>query len=388
MRRLLFVSNGIGEDLIASRVIAELDCGDRQITAYPLVGTGVYPPAIRLLDPRRAMPSGGFSMREGFRGLADDLRAGLVAHWWAQRRTLAAHRGQFDLVVAVGDVYCLWMAAHADPRPAFVATADSIRMGPFGWKARQVMRQSARQIFARDPDTAVALQAHGLPALALGNIMLDLLQPGGETFGLARGEPVVLLLPGSRGDAPHNAALLAHAAAAIADAAADARFLVAVAPTVQEEHVRRALAACPGATAIDDHTVRVGASRLRLTRAFADALARATVVMGMAGTAHEQAAAMGCPVVAFPGQGAQFGPQFLRLQQRLLGDALIPAKNWQEAAAIVVGLLRNPDERARRGAAGRERMGPPGGAARVADHLRAALDGNPEYGHRRGSTRG
>jgi uncharacterized protein (TIGR03492 family) len=144
--------------------------------------------------------------------------------------------------------------------------------------------------------------------------------------------------------------------------------------------MRRALASYPGATMISEVEVLIGAARLLLTTAFADALAHAAVVLGMAGTAHEQAAAMGRPVVGFPGQGAQFGPQFLRSQRRLLGDALIAARTWRDAADTVVHLLQHPEERARRGAAGRDRMGPPGGAARVADRLRSLADVLPRAG--------
>jgi hypothetical protein len=56
-------------------------------------------------------------------------------------------------------------------------------------------------------------------------------------------------------------------------------------------------------------------------------------------------------------------------QQRLLGDALVATRDWREAAAAVVRLLRDPAERARRGAIGRDRMGPPGGAQRIANAL-------------------
>jgi uncharacterized protein (TIGR03492 family) len=372
-RRILFVSNGVGEDMIAARIIDELPGQDMAITAYPLVGSGVYPASIPLLDPRRDMPSAGFSFRAGSRGLIADVRAGLVGHWRSQRRTLRAQRGRFDLVVTVGDVYCLWMAAHAHPSPVLVATADSVRAGRFGWQAVWVMRRCARQIFARDPDTAAALRADGLPAVSLGNIMLDLLTPRGETFGLSPDVPVVVLLPGSRPDAVGNARLLGQTAAAVAEDMPGVEFLLAVAPTLTEATLRDALQALPGTLTDADGTLRIGRARVRLTQAFADALARGWVVLGMAGTAHEQAAALGRPVVGFPGHGAQFGPQFLQAQRRLLGDALVPARDWRDAAQAVVRLLRDAGERERRGTVGRERMGPPGGAQRTAAALRTLI---------------
>jgi hypothetical protein len=62
------------------------------------------------------------------------------------------------------------------------------------------------------------------------------------------------------------------------------------------------------------------------------------------------------------------------MQHRLLGEALIPTRDWQEAVAATVRLLRDPDERERRGAGGRARMGPPGASARISAALLEMLD--------------
>lgn len=349
---LLFVSNGYAEDLIAAEIIRHLP--PAEVVAYPLVGTGAYPPGVRLLDPRRSLPSAGFAFRAGLRGLGADLRAGVIRLWFAQRAALARRRDRHDLVVAVGDTYCLWMASTASRRVAFVSTADSVRITPFGPLAMVGLRRFARRIFARDRETAAALQRHGLPAECLGNVMMDLVRASGTVFPVPPEAPVVTLLPGSRHDAPENAAALARAAGAIAAAVPGVRFLLVLAPTVPEEAVRARLGAAPA---------------IHVTTAFADAVERAALVMGFAGTAHEQAAGLGRPVVAFPSRGPQFSPPFLTAQARLLGDALVATRNWQEAAAAAVRLLRDPAERLRRGAAGREVMGPPGAAARIAAAL-------------------
>jgi hypothetical protein len=277
----------------------------------------------------------------------------MVKHWLEQRRALAAQRGRFDLAVAVGDVYCLWMACLAAPRAALVATADSVRTGAFGPPARWVLRRHAEAVFARDPETAAALSAMGLPARWEGNVMMDLLEYAGDTFGLAPETPVVTLLPGSRRDSPDNAGLLGRTVEAVAREAPDARFLLALAPGIPAASVQE----------------RMVFPLVQLTRSFADAVNRACVVVGMAGTANEQAAGLGKPVVVFPGAGAQFGPGFLRTQHRLLGEAVVPARDWREAADAVVRLLRDPSERDRRGSVGRQHMGPPGGADRIASAL-------------------
>ncbi|MBI3975596.1 MAG: hypothetical protein HY334_04315, partial [Armatimonadetes bacterium] len=370
MIRLLSVSNGHGEDLIAAEILRHLD--DLEVTAFPLVGLGdAYPAALPRLEPRRAFPSGGFAFRHGQPSLLDDLRAGFIRFWFAQRATLRAQQGRVDLTLAVGDVYCLFMASRAGAPVVLVASADSIHNGPYGPLQLRVMRRAVR-VFARDADTAAWLAARGIPAAYLGNVMLDCLRPAGAgDFDLPAGRPVVTLLPGSRSDAPHNAALLAEVAARVARARPEAVFLLSLAQTVDAEEV---------AGALRDAGVRVAngeavleEARLRLTRAFAAAIARATVVVGLAGTANEQAAGLGKPVVAFPGPGVQFTPGFLSLQRKILGEALVPTPSAEEAAGAVLRLLASPEERARRGQAGRERMGEPGAGARIAAALRAIV---------------
>ncbi|MGQ0568777.1 MAG: lipid-A-disaccharide synthase-related protein [Armatimonadota bacterium] len=374
MRTALFVSNGVGEDLIAASLAAGLRTAGVAVTAYPLVGLGVYPPEIPLLNPRQDLPSGGFSLRAGHRNLAADLAAGMIRLWRQQRKTLARQRGTHHIVVAVGDTYCLWMASRAAARTAFVATADSSRISPFGTMAKWALRHYASRIFARDQDTADVLSAMGLFATAGGIVAMDDLRPSGEAFGLLPQAPVVTLLPGSRRDAVENAVLVAQAAEAVAAEVVEARCLMTVAPTVPAASLVTRLGALARAVVIAQDEIHIGGARLRLTGAFADALLRASVVIGLAGTANEQAAGLGRPVVAFPGPGAQFSPQFLATQHRLLGDALVPTRDWQEAAAMVVRLLRDPFERQRRGAVGRERMGPPGGAQRITAALLEMLN--------------
>jgi hypothetical protein len=185
--------------------------------------------------------------------------------------------------------------------------------------------------------------------------MMDHVHTTGETFGLAGDIPVVTLLPGSRRDAPDNAGLLGQMAGAVAQDVPDARFLMAVAPSVSLDLVRARVAATQ--------------APIVFTPLFADALHRAGVVVGLAGTANEQAAGLGKPVVAFPGSSAQFGPHFLRAQHRLLGEALVPATTWRDAAAATVRLLQDPQERRRRGEVGRQRIGPPGATQRIANGL-------------------
>lgn len=371
--RVLLVSNGYGEDLMGAALARALQDRGAAVVAYPLVGLGHAYEAARvlLLDPRRTLPTAGFGFRTGPRSAWQDLRAGWLSLTMAQRRTLRAQRGRYRVVVAIGDVFCLWMASAADPgRVVYVPTAKSEYNDPHRGFELALVRRLARVSFPRDERTAQRFREVGLAADYVGNLMMDCLAFRGEDFGLPQDAPVVLLLPGSRADAAANFRRLLAAAERVVQARPEVYWLAALSPTVQ---VGRLAQACDAA--VEGDWITRGGLRVRWTGNFADAAARATLVLGMSGTANEQAAGLGKPVVAIPGSGPQFTRKFLALQARLLGEAVVPTRDPTEAAQAVLRLLDDVGERTRRGEVGRARMGPPGAAERMADRVLAICTG-------------
>jgi uncharacterized protein (TIGR03492 family) len=206
-----------------------------------------------------------------------------------------------------------------------------------------------------------------------GNPLVDVIPEPAGPLPLPPGAPVVLLLPGSRADAGQNVRLLLAVARRLT-AVEPAIFVAALAPSVETVRVVRDAAAA--GWAVDGSFLRIPTAAVYVTRDFGAAVRRATVAVGLAGTANEQAAALGVPVVAFAAPGAvQYTSRFMRLQHRLLGDALLPAATWDEASRLAAGLLRDPEERARRGAVGRARMGPAGAVPIIAAEVRGQLRG-------------
>jgi uncharacterized protein (TIGR03492 family) len=369
--RLLIVSNGYGEDLEAAQIVRALPPDRLDVAAYPLVGLGrAYPPGVELLDPRHDLPSGGFGIRAGWRSLWADLRAGWLPTWRAQRRALRAQRGRAGVVLAAGDVYCLWMAAAAGGPCVYLALPKSEYISPHSALERRMIRRLAAHVFPRDEVTAAALRRAGIGAEYVGFTLMDTLVVTGETFGYADGGPVVTILPGSKPPAFDNLVLLLRAMDRVAARHCPVPgVLVAWAPNLSAGRLRDTVTEAGGRWRGDRHFTMGSFEAVVTSDHFADALARATVVLGMAGAAHEQAAGLGKPVVAFPGTGPQFTAAFLAEQQRLLGDALVAGRSPEDAADAVVRLLRDPAERDRRGRVGRERQGGPGGAAAIARYL-------------------
>lgn len=367
---VLIVSNGHGEDAVGAALAGRL-AASADVSAYPLVGLGESYRSIRLLEPRREFPSGGFVLRAGWRTLVADLGRGALRHWRAQRRTLAYQQKQHAVVVAIGDTYCLWMAGRTRTPAIFVATAKSVYNEPYWALERMVMRDLARVVFVRDPLTASGLAAQRISARYVGNPLMDTIQLSGQPLPSNGGVPTVTLLPGSRDDAYANVAVLLRLVAR-ASRQLTIRWLCAIAPTVEVSRIHAA-ARAEGWMAIGE-LLQLGAVEVVLTPAFGEALHAADVVVGLAGTANEQAAGLAKPVVAFPGPGSQFTSRFLALQKRLLGEALAEATSWEDASNVVLRLLASSEERQRRGQVGRARMGPSGAIAAIAQEIQSSLD--------------
>jgi uncharacterized protein (TIGR03492 family) len=184
----------------------------------------------------------------------------------------------------------------------------------------------------------------------------------------------VTILPGSKPPAFDNLILLLRAMERVAATRRPVPgVLIAWAPNLPADRLRRAVESAGGRWSDERHFNLDGIHVTVTSEHFVDALARATIVLGMAGAAHEQAAGLGKPIVAFPGTGPQFTAAFLAEQRRLLGDALVPARSPEDAADAVVRLLDDPADRDRRGRIGRERQGGPGGAAAIARYLLGRL---------------
>jgi uncharacterized protein (TIGR03492 family) len=325
------------------------------------------------------MPSGGLVTYWNVRNFVRDMRAGLL--WLTLRQFwYLTQQRQRDLIIAVGDIYCLALCVFAARRPTlFVATAKSDLVAPHSSLERSIARRAVAT-FARDARTTVNLDAAGVRARFVGNIMMDGLTRSGVDLGLAQGEFVIAVLPGSRSDARSSLEEQIQRVRAVASLlrprAKRVHALVSLAPSADELDLRRAVErqGIPlTMTGAQTGAIAAGADenmRLSLVRgAFGDLVASADIVFGQAGTGNEQAAGCGKPVVAAaaPGEGPSKMGWYRMRQKKLLGDALLVLPGEPDRfAAEVVRLIEDPARMAHMAAVGRERMGAPGGAAAVA----------------------
>ena len=369
MRRILFVANGHGENAIAARVARELPSLAHEplgLDLLSIVGTGISNGGLTVVGPRRRLPSGGLVAMGNVRAFARDLGAGFAGLLGAQLAFLRAARNRYDAVVAVGDAYALALALVTGARTVFVGTAKSVYVAPYGPFERTLLRRALR-VFVRDEPTAGALRAQRVAAEAPGNAIVDL--AGDEPA--ARAGTWLGILPGSRETAYGDGLRLARVVVALARRRPALGALFSVAPALDVARFERELVTEGWQLFAGEGDVpfeaRRGDARLVAWRGSAAALFRASIaVLGQAGTANEQAAAFGLPVVALQARRARDDWYRMR-QRRLLGDALLVVPPEPDAAAAAIDALLDDGQRlAAMGAVGRARMGGSGGAHAIA----------------------
>ncbi len=416
--RVTLLSNGHGEDIVGATLAEKLLRlrPTLELRAFPTVGAGrAYERLnVPILGPRQALPSGGFTLHSSW-ALKSDLRAGFLPMTARQVRALRAL--STDVLIVVGDVYALLLSNLVRTRARFyVQTLVSSHhqtelsgargralnrffMERFSLPERLLIRRSVRHSYVRDAPTAALLGRYGIPVSALGNPMLDALEPARELSRPLKLEPpVVALLPGTREHAaraltlmlralrcwPTATGLVAWAGERLPDLPGwrleplsphlwQLRLLEPNRPDVSHLNVSRL-----DRTAVTDAGAATGPTSPQmtsprvflLTAHFAEVLHASQLVVGAAGTAHEQAAALGRPVVAFA-LPPLYTEAFVANQQRLLGAALHVCKAEGDAlpaelAAALRGLWETPARYQQASQTGRERMGSPGGGLAIA----------------------
>ena len=382
--RVTFLSNGYGEDAIGALLLCEMRerIPEASFAAFPTVDAGhAYEPlSVPILGPRRVMPSGGLLFHHPAL-LWGDARAGFAG--MTARQVGALRRLETDLLIVVGDVYALLLSTLVRTRARYyvqplvsVYHQDSHKlnhrfnrrfMEMFTGLERTLIRRTVAHTYVRDEPTALHLKKIGLKDVsALGNPMLDMLEPE-KPLSIPLASPVVALLPGTRAYAEASLTNMLAALSGWPEATGLVAWARGALPRVEGW----------GLESSDKNTKYTGVYMRGTQRVyvlknhFAAALHASDLALGTAGTANEQAAALGLPVVAFP-VPPFYTRSFLENQKRLLSSALTLGEPQPDALAATLKEIwhdRGRYERAAR--VGRERMGKPGGTqAIITDILR------------------
>lgn len=379
MKRLLVLSNGAGEDAIAAKILARLPREVQgAVVCCPLVGEGkALEVSFELCGPRVRPPSEGL-FRESAMLAARDLWHGVLGGHYRQLRFLREQRDSVDLTLAVGDLFPVLWAGLSGLKPLlFIGTAKSVYHHPYSWPERGLLRRFATRSLVRDAATAKRLREQGVRADWVGNAMMDEVQPTSRALpGLTEEGPLLTLFPGSRSKAAEVLPFQLSVVSALSQKlSSPLQAAIAAAPGAELSHL---LSRCHDWKFIPADgtdgllgTLTQGSQRvLILSGRLGDLLDKSAVALGQAGTANEQAAGAGVPVVAFDTRAERDLRWYRKRQKGLLGEAVsVVPPTLEEVAEETYRLLTDVEEHRRRAQIGRERMGPPGGTQRMAAEI-------------------
>ncbi len=348
----------------------------------PIVGDGkAYRNlGVPIIAPTANLPSGGIVYTNPLNWLKD-IASGLISLTLAQIKAVFNYSRECDLLVAVGDIVPIsiaWLTRR--PFVAFIVSTSSYYEGRLRLPLiTKLALESDRclQVFTRDAFTAKDLQKRGMSkAIFAGYPIMDVLTTEGKDLGLKPGIPMIALLPGSRLPEALNNLALQLSLCEEASKLQTLQFCIALVSDIDEEALKE-LASAKGWQYLGDGRLTKNGLTVRgYWGAFAEILQSCDAVVGMAGTAVEQAVGCGKPVLQIPGFGPQFTYPFAEAQMRLLGESVVTVNHkpntlamFQEGAAILKRFLEDSNYRKLCLNNGLERVGKPGGSQAIAQFI-------------------
>jgi uncharacterized protein (TIGR03492 family) len=362
--KLLCLSNGHGEDVIAVRILAEIQkqAPQAEMMALPIVGEGkaYQSRSIPIWGKVQTMPSGGFVNMDS-QQLWRDVQGGLIQLTGAQWQAVQSWAKTGGRILAVGDLVPLLFAWQSGANYAFVGTAKSeyylrhpdgsllaghnieSRLGGvyLPWERWLLSRPNCQAVFPRDRITTEVLQKFGIPAFDLGNPMMD----GLETSWTPQDQKDVrlTLIPGSRPpEAYQNWALILQGLDSLLKSIDHQTIgaVAAITPSLDITEFENLLRQYQWQTTADGWVKQNCTLNLWVER-YNDCLAYGQMAIAMAGTATEQFVGLGKPAIIMPGAGPQFTKLFAERQTRLLGASVLLLENPRMLGKVVQELLGN-----------------------------------------------
>lgn len=325
--KILIISNGYGEDHIACNLINAIKqtVPQAEFITIPLVGEGhAYKSnGLKPIIKNKILPSGGFIRR--YIDLIKDIISGLFFQIITQFRTIKKESKSASFTICVGDVFCLLMGASLNKNPTFfLPTAKSNRFMPHSSIEYWLIERLALFSFPRDKETTSDFEKHKCKAYYFGNPMMDNLLNIDTLLPLDPNRITLGILPGSREEAYLN---FEHCIKIIETLShkhtLPLQFVMGKAATIDLEKISYMTGYKIIKHAKNQYLVNHDKNlQVLVTDAFTSVINQANLILGLSGTANEQATYIGKPVICFEGFGPQTTYQRFKEQEKLLGAKL------------------------------------------------------------------
>ncbi len=399
---LLFISNGHGEDIIASEIIKRFlkKIKNKNIEVLPLVGNGDVFDSIKSKNFRKIgylkeLPSGGFS-NQSLKGFLLDLFSGFLIQN-LRNFLLVKQKSKYNCkIIAVGDFLPLIYAWSSGCEFSFIGTPKSDHTWSSGpgwdlsdfyhklkgsewepWEMFLMTSPKCKNLIMRDKITADNLNRKKIEAKYLGNPMMDFVNATNENISNIISFKRIILLIGSR--YPEALKNLENFLNCLQDFDLSKELLILLPLSINanviqiESYLNRYgfIKQSQVKFLIDedsvwknkDQYIVIGKGKFNLWANMAE------VGLSNAGTATEQIAGLGIPSLSLPGSGPQFTKSFAKRQSRLLGGSVLVCKNKKILLKLLSLLLKEKVDNLEQAKIGKERMGKSGASKKIVDSI-------------------
>tara|TARA_Y100001968_G_scaffold309084_1_gene328548 strand:- start:7 stop:1206 length:1200 start_codon:yes stop_codon:yes gene_type:complete len=334
LSRILFLSNGHGEDLSGALVANALEKLGHEVKALPLVGKGesYLKEGIKVIGKTRSFSTGGMGYTS-LKGRILELIQGQVIYLIKRIYLLFLSSSKYDLLVVVGDVLPVTLAWLTGlPVATYLVAYSSHYEGrlKLPWPCSNCLSSdNFLKIFTRDKLTAEDLNKHFYGKVEfIGNPFMDPFLTNSEK--LPKHNKRLGILPGSRmPEVGENLCLILRVVDYISNLKCentDISFDVALVPSLDDFSLENLVIPdgwrlCYPTNNYDQLKLIKNHSIVNIYRdSFVKVVQSSKVLVSMAGTATEQAALLGKLIVQLEGKGPQFNASFAEAQRRLLGS--------------------------------------------------------------------
>ena len=360
MSKILFLSNGHGEDLSGSLIGNAFKKLGHDVKAFPFVGNGesYLKAGLKVIGKTKSFSTGGMGYTS-LKGRILELIQGQIIYLIKRIYLLLLISSRYDLLIVVGDVIPItaaWLTGV--PVVTYLVAYSSHYEGNLRlpWPCSNCLSsEKFLKVFTRDKLTECELKKKLFCKVEfIGNPFMDpfltkirLLPKHNKRLGI---------LPGSRmPEVGENLCLILSVVEYISNlknVCTDISFDVALVPSLDDNSLKKIVTLSGWRLCyptFKDHPLRLIKNQATVNiyrNSFVKIVKSSNVLISMAGTATEQASLLGKYIVQLEGNGPQFNASFAEAQRRLLGSNIFCAngsvkedRNMIETSNLILELL-------------------------------------------------
>ena len=384
-KNICVIANGYAEEMMASKLMSEIRKElqtQNKLEKFQFVGGSLVSSGRWYEEEQFATffkggmtPSGGFPTRS-FSGFLADLGAGAFLTPFKFKNVIKGwSKYNLDTIIVVGDFLLMTLTIPAlknnkNVPMVFIPTAKSDYIQAHFKIEKKFIKKYATISFPRDKITTDDFLEYGINAQSCGNLMQDLLDPKASI--ITSKEPVIALLPGSRDESYGNLEMMLSLLPSIKT---PIHWAFVQAGSLKKETVNEVFLHKGWKCANPDADIPVWEKNSQKVYCYPstmfDTVALSCIFgISLAGTAGEQIAGLGKPIIGFKGTGPQSTKRRMDDNAKLLGESFIYIENYPVGVTTEIEkLINNSQERDRLGAIGIEHMGNPGATNSIAQYI-------------------